>query len=66
MHPKNFTILGERSSGTEILKQFILDNFDIPYTQYFGSTHSDYEFLIYESDKIGIWFLHLFSFQTPI
>ncbi len=39
MHPKNFTILGERSSGTEILKQFILDNFDIPYTQEFGSTH---------------------------
>ena len=39
MHPKKFTILGERSSGTEILKQFILDNFDIPYTQDFGSTH---------------------------
>ena len=39
MHPKKFTILGERSSGTEILKQFILDNFDIPYTQEFGSTH---------------------------
>lgn len=39
MHPQNFTILGERSSGTEILKQFILDNFDIPYTQDFGSTH---------------------------
>ena len=39
MYPKNFTILGERSSGTEILKQFILYNFDIPYTQDFGSTH---------------------------
>ena len=52
MHPKNFTILGERSSGTEILKQFILDNFDIPYTQDFGSTHFfgfyDYKYIFTE------------------
>jgi len=52
MHPKNFTILGERSSGTEILKQFILDNFDIPYTQEFGSTHFfgfyDYNYIFTE------------------
>ena len=52
MQPKNFTILGERSSGTEILKQFILDNFDIPYTQEFGSTHFfgfyDYNYIFTE------------------
>ena len=52
MYPKNFTILGERSSGTEILKQFILDNFDIPYTQDFGSTHFfgfyDYKYIFTE------------------
>jgi hypothetical protein len=36
---QNFTIFGERSSGTELLSKLMIQNFDLPYTQQFGSTH---------------------------
>lgn len=36
---QNFTIFGERNSGTELLSKLIIQNFDLPYTQQFGSTH---------------------------
>ena len=39
MNLKNFTVLGERNSGTDIIKQLILTHFELPYTQEFGSTH---------------------------
>ena len=36
---QNFTIFGERNSGTELLSKLMIQNFDLPYTQQFGSTH---------------------------
>ena len=39
MSLQNFTVFGERSSGTELLSKLMIRNFDLPYTQQFGSTH---------------------------